>query len=54
MKKIQSKIQFYEWLYLSTNLIKNKAALIAQLGESQTLDRKVGGSILTRGAVLCP
>ena len=27
---------------------------IAQLGERRTLDRKVAGSILTRGAVLCP
>ena len=26
----------------------------ATLGECQTLDRKVAGSILTRGAVLCP
>ena len=29
-------------------------ALIAQLGEHQTLDRKVAGSILTWGGVLCP
>ena len=29
-------------------------APIAQLGERQTLDRKVAGSILTFGAVLCP
>ena len=26
----------------------------AQLGERRTLDRKVAGSILDRGAVLCP
>ena len=29
-------------------------APIAQLGGRRTLDRKVAGSILTRGAVLCP
>ena len=29
-------------------------APIAQLGERRTLDRKVAGSILNRGAVLCP
>ena len=29
-------------------------ALIAQLGELQTLDRKVADSIITMGAVLCP
>ena len=29
-------------------------APIAQLGERRTLDRKVTGSILNRGAVLCP
>ena len=28
-------------------------APIAQLGERRTLDRKVAGSILTRGAMLC-
>ena len=27
---------------------------IVQLGEHRTLDRKVAGSIITRGAVLCP
>ena len=32
----------------------DQGAPIAQLGERQTLDRKVAGSILTRGAVLCP
>ena len=31
-----------------------KGAPIAQLGECQTLDRKVPGSILTWGTVLCP
>ena len=29
-------------------------APIAQLGKRRTLDRKVAGSILARGAVLCP
>ena len=27
---------------------------VAQLGERRTLDRKVAGSILTRGMLLCP
>ena len=31
-----------------------RGAPIAQLGECQTLDRKVAGSILTRVGVLCP
>ena len=31
-----------------------RGALIAQLGERQTLDRKVASSILTQGTVLCP
>ena len=31
-----------------------RGAPIAQLGEHQTLDHKVAGSILTGGAVLCP
>ena len=30
------------------------SAPIAQLGERRTLDHKVAGLILTRGAVLCP
>ena len=29
-------------------------APIAQLGERRTLGRKIAGSILTRGEVLCP
>ena len=32
----------------------NFSRLIAQLGESQTLDSKVAGLILTWDAVLCP
>ena len=32
----------------------DEGAPIAQLGERRTLDRKVAGSIITRGAVLCP
>ena len=31
-----------------------RGAPIAQLGEHQTLDRKIVGSILIGGAVLCP
>ena len=31
-----------------------REAPIAQLGEHQTLDRKVAGSILAWGALLCP
>ena len=32
----------------------NFSRLIAQLGDSRTLDSKVAGLILTWGAVLCP
>ena len=34
--------------------IGDEGAPISQLGERRTLDRKVAGSIITRGAVLCP
>ena len=37
-----------------SNLFQLKGAQIARLGEPRTLDPKVAGSILTRGAVLCP
>ena len=41
-------------LFFLLVISKTKGAPIAQLGERRTLDRKVAGSILTRGAVLCP
>ena len=34
--------------------MQGEGAPIAQLGEGPTLDYKDTGSILTRGAVLCP
>ena len=33
--------------------LDNRGALVAKLIECQTLDRKVAGSNLTRGTVLC-
>ena len=34
--------------------LRDDGAPIAQLGERRTLDRKVAGSILTLGTMLCP
>ena len=39
---------------LTIQALLKKGTPMAQLGERQTLDRKVAGSILTRGVVLCP
>ena len=39
---------------LESFLLVILGAPIAQLGECRTLDGKVAGSILSRGAVLCP
>ena len=50
----QLKIIKFQSLKKRSMMHRHEGAPVAQLGERWTLDRKVAGSILDRGAVLCP